>query len=53
MMRALVRIDRRLRRVWVCGQRVHHGPVGLALVAVGVALVAHDRRDVRDWFIRT
>jgi hypothetical protein len=52
------------RRVWVFGQRVHHGATGcaliaagvsarsLSLVAVGVALVIHDRRDWRVWVAR-
>lgn len=52
MTNRLVRCDRQLRRLWVCGQRIHHGPVGLAFVAAGVLLVAHDRRDIRDWFRR-
>lgn len=52
MLRGLVVLDRRLRRVWLCGQRVHHGAVGLGLIALGVALSVHDRADVRDWFRR-
>lgn len=50
MIRALVRVDRRLRRVYVAGLRLHHGTVGASLVLVGSVLMAHDRRDLRDWF---
>jgi hypothetical protein len=40
------------RRVWVCGQRVHHGATGIALAALGAALVAHDWKDRPVWFSR-
>lgn len=40
------------RRVWVFGQRLHHGTVGLVLTLLGVALAAHDRRDWRCWLAR-
>jgi hypothetical protein len=52
-------------RVWVAGQRVHHGATGCALVLaacarkrpalcafVGLALALHDRHDWRTWFAR-
>lgn len=63
MRAVIVRSYPRGRRVWVAGQRVHHGSVGVALLAVGVRrhrallavgllLAAHDRRDWRDWFTR-
>lgn len=49
-------------RVWIAGQRVHHGATGCALLALarkrpllavaGALLVAHDRRDWRVWFRR-
>lgn len=49
-------------RVWLFGQRVHHGAVGCALVALvrrwpalGVViavLVATDWHDRREWFAR-
>jgi hypothetical protein len=51
-MRALLHIDRRLRRVWVCGQRIHHGAVGAGMVCLGTLLCLHDKRDLRDWFRR-
>ena len=40
------------RRVWVCGQRVHHGATGILLAALGAALVAHDWKDRPVWFAR-
>jgi hypothetical protein len=48
----LFAIDLALRRVWVCGQRVHHGATGIILAAVGAALVAHDWKDRPVWFAR-
>ena len=51
-------------RVWVGGQRIHHGASGLGLAAALLALrrhrlclaalliVAHDARDWRIWFAR-
>lgn len=53
-------------RVWIAGQRVHHGATGVALLAaaaltrrqrafaatLGLVLAAHDRHDWKVWFIR-
>lgn len=50
-------------RVWVCGQRLHHGATGCVLAALcarrhrrlalaALALVIHDRHDWRAWFTR-
>lgn len=51
-------------RVWIVGQRVHHGSVGVVLCAsllsrraralalVGLILAAHDAHDWRVWFVR-
>lgn len=38
-------------RVWIAGQRVHHGAAGIILAVVGAALAAHDRHDWRHWFL--
>ncbi|MEK6327215.1 MAG: hypothetical protein AABM66_06785 [Actinomycetota bacterium] len=46
----LVRYDAEHRRVWICGQRLHHGLTGALLTAAGIALMAHDRRDRSAWF---
>ena len=40
------------RRVWVCGQRVHHGLTGVLLAAAGTVLMAHDWKDRPMWFER-
>ena len=46
----LLRYDAEHRRVWVCGQRLHHGLTGALLAAAGIALMVHDRRDRSIWF---
>jgi hypothetical protein len=48
----LIGYDPLRRRVWVCGQRVHHGATGIFLAALGAALVAHDWKDRPVWFAR-
>ncbi len=52
------------RRMWVVGQRLHHGATGCAMLSlvltrrtrplalIGAALIAHDRADWRIWFSR-
>lgn len=51
-------------RVWLAGQRVHHGATGAllalcglaarrrALIVAGAALATHDRHDWRVWIAR-
>jgi acyl dehydratase len=42
-------------RLWIFGQRCHHGATGALLTfagAVGVALMAHDWKDRSVWFSR-
>jgi hypothetical protein len=51
-------------RVWLLGQRVHHGATACVVAAVALAAkrprialavlvaAAHDRHDVRIWFAR-
>jgi hypothetical protein len=46
----LLRYDSERRRVWICGQRLHHGLTGVVLAAAGIALMAHDRHDRSIWF---
>jgi acyl dehydratase len=43
-------LDRSRRRVWILGQRCHHGALGALLVGLGAALMAHDRKDLVLWF---
>jgi hypothetical protein len=44
--------DRQLRRLWIRGQRWHHGATGALLVAAGSLLMAHDWKDRALWFAR-
>lgn len=51
--------DRVRRRLWVLGQRCHHGATGAILTTVGTvgivvggALMAHDWKDREMWFER-
>jgi hypothetical protein len=44
--------DRDLRRLWIKGQRWHHGTTGVLLAATGVLLMAHDWKDRSAWFAR-
>jgi hypothetical protein len=48
----VIRYDAGTRRLWILGQRVHHGPTGIVLAALGAALVAHDWKDRPVWFQR-
>jgi hypothetical protein len=50
--KGLIRLDLARKRVWICGQRVHHGATGILLAAFGAALVAHDWKDRLVWFAR-
>lgn len=50
--RSLVHYDAVRRRLWLRGQRCHHGVTGLLLAMTGVALVAHDWHDRQIWFER-
>jgi len=44
--------DAARRRLWIFGQRCHHGATGALLVALGGALMLHDRHDRSVWFRR-
>ena len=46
----LLRYDARRRRLWIAGQRVHHGMTGALLLVAGTALMAHDWKDRSLWF---
>ena len=37
------------RKLYIGGRRVHHGLTGLALVALGAFLAAHDCADADRW----
>jgi len=54
-LRKPIHYDRVRRRVWVFGQRLHHGATGTLLTlagAVGVGLMLHDWKDRAVWFSR-
>jgi hypothetical protein len=46
----LLRYDVDRRRLWIAGQRVHHGMTGVLLLATGAALMLHDWKDRSLWF---
>ena len=48
----IVGLDPERRRMWVAGQRLHHGLTGIALAAAGLILIAHDWKDRSAWFRR-
>jgi hypothetical protein len=64
MRRRIVHYDRIRHRVWILGQRCHHGATGalvtslglrrrsVLLAAAGSALMAHDWQDRSVWFTR-
>jgi hypothetical protein len=54
-----IHYDRKLRRLWIRGQRCHHGATGALLAGVGAiamatgsVLMAHDWKDRPHWFAR-
>jgi hypothetical protein len=42
----IVGIDPELRRVWVGGQRLHHGLTGIAVISAGLANLALRRSEL-------
>jgi hypothetical protein len=44
----LVDYDPALRRVWIGGQRLHHGATGAAFAAAGIAGLLAQRLPIRD-----
>jgi hypothetical protein len=46
--RSLVDYDPALRRVWIGGQRLHHGATGAAVAAAGVVGLAAHRLAARS-----
>ncbi len=44
--------DSHRRRLWILGQRCHHGATGALLAALGAALMLHDWKDRSIWFER-
>jgi hypothetical protein len=44
--------DRARRRLWIGGQRIHHGMTGALLALAGALLMVHDWKDHEHWFAR-
>ena len=51
-MRTPVYYDAVQRRLWISGQRCHHGATGALLAAFGFVLMLHDWKDRTQWFRR-
>lgn len=41
----VLRYDKRLKRLWICGIRSHHGAWGVFFVLLGVWAIWDDRKD--------
>lgn len=39
------------KRLYICGLRCHHGPPGIVLAIIGLALCVSDWHDRKDWFV--
>lgn len=48
----LIGYDPERRRLWIGGQRVHHGLTGVLLTILGAVLMLHDFKDRSMWFER-
>jgi hypothetical protein len=48
----LIGYDPARRRVWIGGQRIHHGLSGALLAVAGAVLMLHDWKDRSIWFER-
>lgn len=42
-------LDKKNRRFYLAGYRIHHGAFGVLLAFIGAALMAHDWRDLASW----
>ena len=51
-MSRVLHYDRMRKRVWIAGQRCHHGATGALLASLGLVLMAHDWHDRGVWFRR-
>jgi hypothetical protein len=52
LLRKPLHYDRSLRRLWIRGQRCHHGATGLLLATAGLVMMVHDWKDRALWFRR-
>jgi hypothetical protein len=49
---ALIDYDAERKRLWIRGQRCHHGATGALLGVVALVLMVHDWHDRTLWFRR-
>ena len=52
LLRKPLHYDSQRKRLWIRGQRCHHGATGVVLAGLGVVLMLHDWRDRTKWFAR-
>jgi hypothetical protein len=52
LIRKPLHFDAAKRRLWIRGQRCHHGATGVVLAGLGLVLMAHDWRDRTKWFAK-
>lgn len=52
LLQKTVTYDSRRRRLWILGQRCHHGATGALLAGLGAFLMVHDWKDRYMWFER-
>jgi hypothetical protein len=52
LIRKPLHYDRQLRRLWIRGQRCHHGATGALLASLGLMLMVHDWKDRTRWFAK-
>ncbi len=50
LIRKPLHYDRHMRRLWIKGQRCHHGATGALLASLGLVLMLHDWKDRSLWF---
>jgi hypothetical protein len=48
----IIGYDPERRRLWIGGQRIHHGLTGMLLAIAGAILMLHDIKDRSLWFER-
>ena len=52
LMHKPIHYDSVRRRLWIYGQRCHHGATGAILTVFAVVLMVHDWKDRSRWFQR-
>ena len=52
LLRKPLHYDSTRKRLWIRGQRCHHGATGVVLAGLGLVLIVHDWRDRTKWFAK-